>query len=394
MDKKKVAVYGTKSRATDVIDGLNGSEFEVTYFIHNDASKIYDENNNGMVSDEITNYEEKVMGLDVISINEISKYLDRIDIIAIPKLNNIERWTIFQIRKQHFPISKIYMVDNSKMAADNISEWFVPYFDFGYIPYLEFHIEDKCNLNCKACEHYAPLVKKSLQPDKKQFERDLLQLKKYIFDIDKIRILGGEPLLNKDIEFYVRVSREVYPESEIRIATNGLLVKQMPDSLFETMKNYNVGFDISSYPPIADKLDTIIDFIESKGVDVGASPIVNNFYMRYSLEYNNQPEKEFELCFQSMCHNLYYGKIASCFLPFMQHYFNDAFGENMPEEGYVDLYEDGLTTRKLKERLYAPLKRCGYCGRAKKIDWKQAEKEPVLSDWVVDSNSCCGGIKG
>ncbi|MBR1396428.1 MAG: hypothetical protein IJ563_02715 [Selenomonadaceae bacterium] len=66
-----------------------------------------------------------------------------------------------------------------------------PYFSAKYLPYLEFHIADQCNLNCKACEHYSGLVKEPKFPDFDKFSKDMEQLHKFIDDIGVIRIMGA-----------------------------------------------------------------------------------------------------------------------------------------------------------------------------------------------------------
>lgn len=46
------------------------------------------------------------------------------------------------------------------------------------LPYLEFHVADHCNLNCKGCVHFSPLVPREKFADYETVRQDLLQLKK------------------------------------------------------------------------------------------------------------------------------------------------------------------------------------------------------------------------
>lgn len=61
------------------------------------------------------------------------------------------------------------------------------------IPYLETHIMDSCNLNCKGCTHFPNLFDKHSKVLFKQLENDIKQVaqKSHV-----LRLLGGEPLLN------------------------------------------------------------------------------------------------------------------------------------------------------------------------------------------------------
>ena len=108
--------------------------------------------------------------------------------------------------------------------------------------------------------------------------------------------------------------------------------------------------------------------------------------MRQNLHGKNDPAGAFDNCFQSTCNNLYKGKIAACMLPFMTHYFNEAFDKQLPEDGAIDLYDETLTTRTLKEYLERPFLRCAYCGDPVNVPWKQAEREPDIYDYIKEDD--------
>lgn len=268
------------------------------------------------------------------------------------------------------------------------SQWLTflrPYLSVKYLPYLEFHIADQCNLNCKACEHYSGLVDKPTYPVFNQFVRDFQKLHDYIDDIGVIRILGGEPLLNKEIEEYVKLARGLYPEAIIYIVTNGILLKQMPEHFYHTLRKTNTRINISFYLPLEEKMPEILDFLKKKKIVFELSPLMREFEMKQTLQKKEHPEYFFR-CFQSRCHNLYDGKIAACFLPFTTKYFNRYFNKNLPEDGAIDLYTSGLTTEAIKAQLLQPFERCCYCRDAIMVDWAQIKKPSDLSDWLVEKN--------
>ena len=63
------------------------------------------------------------------------------------------------------------------------------------IPYLETHLCDHCNLNCKSCSHFCPLVTEPTFTDLEQYTKDIRVLSKKLA-IRTIRLMGGEPLLH------------------------------------------------------------------------------------------------------------------------------------------------------------------------------------------------------
>lgn len=61
------------------------------------------------------------------------------------------------------------------------------------LKYLETHLVGHCNLACKGCGHFAPLVDKWFA-FVKDHENDMRQLSRMFSNISRIRLMGGEPL--------------------------------------------------------------------------------------------------------------------------------------------------------------------------------------------------------
>lgn len=258
------------------------------------------------------------------------------------------------------------------------------YLSAKYLPYLEFHVADQCNLNCKACEHYSGLVKEPHFPNLENFTRDFERLHEFIDDIGIIRILGGEPLLNPELNEYIKLSRRLYPQAEIYIVTNALLLMKMPEEFFETLRQSDAEIWISFYPPLESKMPEIKKFLESKHVLFGVSSLNKTFTMKQTLNRHDHPREIFLRCLQAHCHNLYEGKIAACFLPFTTKYFNAYYGKNLPEDGALDLYDPTLTTEKLKAHLLKPFERCRYCTPPVEVEWATIKNPSPITDWVHD----------
>src|SRR5574344_1878229 len=134
---------------------------------------------------------------------------------------------------------------------------FYNYGSVTYLDYIEININDHCNMNCKGCSHFAPLAPTSFK-DFNVFFKDIKRLKELIPHIFKIRIMGGEPFLNPELKKYVRAIKEVYPYTDLRIVTNGLLLKNIDDEILDFIKNNDVMLDISVYPPLHKTIDEIV----------------------------------------------------------------------------------------------------------------------------------------
>jgi MoaA/NifB/PqqE/SkfB family radical SAM enzyme len=80
-----------------------------------------------------------------------------------------------------------------------------------------------------------------------------------------IDILGGEPLLNKNICEIIKLTREHWPTSKIDITTNGVLLDRYPD-LPKYLQKYNVGLKISKHgtnKEYNELWNLIVDFVKS-----------------------------------------------------------------------------------------------------------------------------------
>lgn len=259
---------------------------------------------------------------------------------------------------------------------------------FTHLEYLEFHINDHCNLNCKGCSHFCPLVREEVFADLNQLKKDFIRLRQLITHIKMIRIMGGEPLLNNNLDECIEIVRSNYPYSDIRIVTNGLLINNLTDDIWNSIHENNIKIDISIYPPLIQRADEMLSIIKDHGVEIGSIRNVSSFekilHDKQEILWNN-----ISSC---TCNNLHNGYIASCQLVFYGKYFNDYFKKNIPfESGKIDLYNAELNGKNLMEMLDKPFEACKYCNQATFginstiIGWKHCNNidECNESDWLV-----------
>lgn len=265
--------------------------------------------------------------------------------------------------------------------TEAVANLITPMLQDPYLPYLEYHVADHCNLNCKYCTHYSPLVLQPVYTEYDKFAADLRQLKKHIIDIGVIRILGGEPLLNPELGRFIELTRELYPASIITVVTNGMLLDRLEPGLIEVMKKNMAFFHISFYPPLKDKVQEIQKYLYEQEIPYTITSMITEFNKTQTMT-PQENEDFFYSCFQASCTCLHEGKVAPCYAPFTTKYFNEAFGQELPVNEGVDLYDDGLTFPVLKAELLIPMQRCSYCISGKACDWEIIGKNSTLQDWV------------
>ena len=299
--------------------------------------------------------------------------------------NYLMAWHKLGFAPEEVLLARTLKKENLQTAEDYLN-LLDPIIESPYLPYLEYHIADHCNLNCAYCEHYSGLVEEPVFPEFEEMQRDFRQMKQLITEIGIIRILGGEPLLNPEIEKYMRLTRETYPEAVIFVVSNGLLADRMPETFYERMKELHIFLWISLYPPMERRIGAVKEFLESRHVQYTVSPLNTIFSKKQVLTAADDAQREriFLQCYQHSCVNLYKGQLATCFLPFTTKYFNRTFAQNLPEDGAISLYEEGLTTADLKHRLMQPFERCRYCDVPEDHSWRTMHRPSVLSDWVKE----------
>lgn len=251
--------------------------------------------------------------------------------------------------------------------------------------YLETHVADTCNLKCRGCMHFSNIASKPNFPDLKEFDRDFKRLSELFSNIFIIRLMGGEPLLNRELSAYIEIARQYFPTAELRIVTNGLLILRQPDSLWQIMRKYHVSMDISPYPPTMEIIEKLTAKLDEEGIPYGTiAEKLHDFRKSLTLTPDHDPEKSVQLCQSSHCHFLRAGKIAKCPLPILIGEFNRVYGCSISSNDIYDIYEECSGTE-LKQKLEGYADMCKYCpDKAAFITWERTENNACKEDWIVE----------
>jgi len=90
--------------------------------------------------------------------------------------------------------------------------------------------------------------------------------------------MGGEPLLHPNICEFLYIARKNFPKTDIRLVTNGLLLKKMPEHFWVALRLTNVKVDMSKYPPTNNEFDSYINLINENNVKVGDINDADKFF--------------------------------------------------------------------------------------------------------------------
>jgi len=252
---------------------------------------------------------------------------------------------------------------------------------------MEIHVAEHCNLNCKNCSMFCGLVETCDFPCYQEFEEGIKQLKNFFPHIKKFRIIGGESLLNPELDKYICLIRNVYPYTDIRLISNGILVTKMSDQLIQTIIDNDVTFIVTQYISLKHSIDEINRFLSKTGIRYIVTEAVLEFQKIYNALGDSDIDENFYRChWKGSCATMYGTKIATCYVPFVIHYFSDKFNLAIEETGKIDLMEEGLTAQEIIKRMHTPFDMCRYC--APKGNWTEWERLPdknntTIQDWSI-----------
>ena len=224
------------------------------------------------------------------------------------------------------------------------------------IGYLEHHIVDHCNLNCAGCSHFSPLAPQWFEQIE-QFCTDFKALAQTTQgQIGTIRLMGGEPLLHPQVGEFARTARELFPNSEIQVVTNGILLEKRKEELMPIFNQYKIGVCVSNYGLKLDLNQITAGFdkvrIDWKQEMYNIALIDRSCISTATLFANCDLHQYKWYYFQN-------GKFYHCCIGANIEIFNHQFNRHFPQEDGITVIDH--TVEEIEEYLSKPVSLCSYC---------------------------------
>lgn len=259
------------------------------------------------------------------------------------------------------------------------------------VKYLRFEIPlaEHCNLNCKWCAHFSSVAEESYL-SMEQLKKDLKRLS-YLLSGKSgiIYLLGGEPLLSKNIIECMELAREYFHESRIVLLTNGILLAHMEDEFWASCKGNNIVLQITKYPINID-YDGLVKKIESKGIECDFFRLSDEECLMNRLPMDLSGGKDaydsFTHCYMAnRCVSLKNKRLYTCPVIANIEHFNKYFHQKLDvcEGDYIDIYKV-KSANEIFEALATPVPFCRYCdvqARTKGHRWEVSKK--TIDEWVT-----------
>ena len=260
----------------------------------------------------------------------------------------------------------------------------IRYYIFNKKYFLDIHITDHCNLNCKSCAHFSSVSKErfiNINDLKAYYEILKPKFNKFF---NSIHLLGGEPLLHPEIKNILSVTRKYFPDIEIQLVTNGIVLNTMDEDFFKILNKLEITIQITRYPISLD-YQTIKEKCNSYGIKCNISELTNTFIHHYlDPQGRQEPASSRKKCkWGGKCIQLKAGKIYPCAQAAHSHILNEAFNLDFKDDrnNYIDISKlDSLTD--FIKFINKPIPFCRYCDLEHEhyTDWALSKKKK--DEWI------------
>ena len=252
---------------------------------------------------------------------------------------------------------------------------------------LVVHLTDHCNLNCKGCTHFSNIAKPAFA-DVDQFEREFAQLATIFSNIVEIYLLGGEPLLHPRLTEFLPIARKYFPDSNLKLMSNGVLVTRMDEAFWKAMAASRIILVCDLYP-----IDLPVEEIEGLAAKYGVElewtdPRAEFFRLPLDPTGSQDPTHSFQVCGAvNNCPMLRDGRLYPCAYIAYHDIFKERFGiEGMEptEEDSISIF-DGATPYEIFDFLSNPVPWCKYCDvdAISTHQWSRSSRS--LDEWIAEA---------
>ncbi len=274
------------------------------------------------------------------------------------------------------------------------------YFDKSktYMRSLDVMITTRCSLKCNNCSNLMQYYKNPEHTDGNEIVKALDIIHENVDHISEYRVIGGEPLMNKDWANIVNSLSIKNPNPKIFIYTNGTIAPK--EEQIESFQGKNINFIITDYGKLSKNVEKMVSILKKFNIGFTRDPAeywIDCSNIKHHKRSTADLVEVFKQCCVKYIYTLLNGRLYRC--PFIANATNLKAMPDNPAN-YVDVFNNKNNLKNDIKRLikvakffpgcdfcdgrpYDPSNSLGYDGRgmiapgeqvSKPIDYKVYEK--------------------
>ena len=297
----------------------------------------------------------------IIATQQIIDVVDQLSSLGYEEFYSaLEILENYDVRKHQYRISQEFMEKRIIVYKKSHEAYFDE--DKTYMRSLDVMVTTKCSLKCESCSNLMQYYVDPKNVGNEQILSALDVINKNVDDIAEFRVIGGEPLMNKEWADIVNGIVEKNPESQVFIYTNATIAPKEEE--LETFHGKKVNFIVTTYGKLSRNLDKLTERLTNHGITFTAKP-AENWLDCSSIKHHKRTASENEEVFKQCCvkyvYTLLHGKLYRC--PFIANADNlNAIPDN--PANYVDLFSKTHSIKRQVQRLVKARKffpACDFC---------------------------------
>ncbi|MCE7505284.1 radical SAM protein [Polynucleobacter sp. IMCC30063] len=196
-----------------------------------------------------------------------------------------------------------------------------------FLKSIDIVLTEKCSLKCIDCSNLMQYYEKAVDTDLHTLLESIDKLFSALQFVKEVRIIGGEPLMFKEIVPVIQKIKTFHNFGSIVIFTNGTIMPR--DELMAECSNSSVRFQISDYGDLSRNVEKLEALLIEKEISNSRDRVLT-WQDCASLDRKVRTKEELLSVFSNCCVNdaftLLHGKLYGC--PFAAHAENlDAIPE-------------------------------------------------------------------
>tara|TARA_Y100001970_G_scaffold293483_1_gene440576 strand:- start:5282 stop:6517 length:1236 start_codon:yes stop_codon:yes gene_type:complete len=296
----------------------------------------------------------------IIAFHNIQEIVDQLSSMGYQEFySSIELLKNYDPSKHQHKLADSYLKNKISIAIKSHELFFDE--SITYLRSLDIMITTKCSMKCESCANLMQYYKAAKNTDD-QILSAVEILSKNVDEISEFRVIGGEPLMNKQWADIVNGIVEQDNNRKIFVYTNGTIVPKT-DQL-KSFNGKNINFYITDYGNLSRNINKLEESLIDHKINYFRKP-AGNWVDCSSIRKHNRTPKDNSILFQECCakqlYTLLNGRLFTC--PFIANAQElNAIPDNQAD--YVDLFSKNVDLKQKIRKLVKMNKffpACDFC---------------------------------